>query len=163
MKYSALIETDVEPAQITQYLQQQGFRFKELQREDGSSLLAAKKGSISRLGYFFAHGAMIVICVGGLMDGNLPLKVGELIGTVTPETRDLPQSQIPKSSRLSTHNLSFRGDVTIAENKSADVVFINSGKGYLVQELPFIVTLKRFNVDYYSNGMCRLNINPLDF
>lgn len=156
MKHSALIESPPDEAHLTAYLQSQGFRLRRIQREDGSTLLAAKKGSLSRLGYFFAHGAMIVICTGGLIDGNMPLQFGELIGSVVPETRDLPQSQIPSRSRLSTHNLSFRGDVTIAEQKSADVIFINSGKGYLVQELPFIVTLKRFNVDYYSNGMPKL-------
>jgi cytochrome c biogenesis protein len=156
MKHSALLDSTVDTATLTTYLQQQGFRLRQVAQDDGSTLLAAKKGSMSRLGYFFAHGAMIVICIGGLIDGNLPLKLGELFGRVVPETRDLAQSAIPAQSRLSTRNPSFRGDVTIAENKSADVIFINSGKGYLVQELPFIVTLKHFNVDYYSNGMPKL-------
>jgi len=156
MKHSALISGHAEPAVLSAYLQARGFRLRQVERPDGSTLLAAKKGSLSRLGYFFAHTALIVICVGGLIDGNLPLKLGELAGRIVPETRDLPQSQIPAPSRLGQSNLSFRGDVTIAENRSADVIFINSGPGYLVQELPFIVTLRRFNVDYYSNGMPKL-------
>ena len=156
MKHSALIEGQADPARLTAYLQGQGFRLREVARDDGSALIAAKKGSMNRLGYFFAHAALIVICVGGLVDGNLPLKLGELTGRVAPETRDLPQSRIPARSRLSAGNLSFRGDVTIAENKSADVIFINAGPGYFVQELPFIVTLRKFNVDYYSNGMPKL-------
>ena len=98
----------------------------------------------------------MVICIGGLLDGNLPLKIAELVGSVVPETRDIPQSQIPAASRLDASNLSFRGNVTIAENKSADVTFLNAGNGYLVQELPFIITLKKFHVDYYSNGMPKL-------
>jgi cytochrome c biogenesis protein len=53
------------------------------------------------------------------MDGNLPLKLAEMVGSVVPETRDIPQSQIPPQSRLSTSNLSFRGNVTVAEGKSA--------------------------------------------
>jgi cytochrome c biogenesis protein len=114
------------------------------------------KGAASKLGYFFAHIALVVICIGGLMDGNLPLKLAEMVGSVVPETRDIPQSQIPPQSRLSTSNLSFRGNVTVAEGKSADVVFLNSGNGYLVQDLPFTVTLKKFYVDYYSNGMPKL-------
>lgn len=156
MKHSAHIEGQADAAVLAGYLQDRGFRLRRIEREDGSTLLAAKKGSMSRLGYFFAHIAMIVICIGGLIDGNLPLKLGELTGRIAAETRDLPQSQIPAQSRLSPANLSFRGDVTIAENKSADVIFINAGAGYLVQELPFIVTLRRFNVDYYSNGMPKL-------
>jgi cytochrome c biogenesis protein len=156
MKHSVRIDGQAKPETLTAYLRQQGFKWREVQRDDGTTLYAAKKGAMSRLGYFFAHSAMIVICIGGLIDGNLPLKLGELAGRIVPETRDLPQSQIPEQSRLTAHNLSFRGDVTIAENKSADVIFINSGPGYLVQELPFIVTLRRFNVDYYSNGMPKL-------
>ncbi|UGA40490.1 cytochrome c biogenesis protein ResB [Chromobacterium haemolyticum] len=119
-------------------------------------MLAAKKGAAGKLGYFFAHIALVVICIGGLLDGNLPLKIGELTGKVVPETRDVPQNQIPAVSRLGPNNLSFRGNVTIAENKSADVTFLNAGNGYLVQELPFIITLKKFHVDYYSNGMPKL-------
>jgi cytochrome c biogenesis protein len=156
MPHSALISADISQEQLTAYLQAQGFSWRSKTRNDGSTLLAAKKGSASRLGYFFAHGAMVLICIGGLVDGNLPLKLRELSGQTVAETRDLPQSKIPAQSRLPIGNLSFRGNVTIAENKSADVVFINSGKGYLVQPLPFILTLKHFNVSYYSNGMPRL-------
>ena len=83
--------------------------------DDGSVLLAAKKGSANKLGYFFAHIAMVVICIGGLMDGNLPLKLGELTGSIKPETRELPQAQIPEQSRLGAGNLSFRGSVTVPE------------------------------------------------
>ena len=137
------------------YLQAQGFPAKEQARDDGL-MLAAKKGAAGKLGYFFAHIALVVICIGGLLDGNLPLKIAELVGSVVPETRDIPQSQIPAASRLDASNLSFRGNVTIAENKSADVTFLNAGNGYLVQELPFIITLKKFHVDYYSNGMPKL-------
>lgn len=156
MAHSAEIDGTASEEAVSGYLQRHGLRWRRVEREDGSVLFAARQGSANRMGYFFAHGAMIVICLGGLIDGNLPLKLGELVGSVVPETRDLPQSQIPARSRLSGSNLSFRGDVTIAENHSADVIFINSGEGYLVQELPFVVSLKRFNVDYYSNGMPKL-------
>jgi len=156
MKHSAEIDGEIAPEALAAYLRNQGFRLRQVARDDGGILLAAKKGSSSRLGYFCAHIAMIVICIGGLIDGNLPLKLAEMVGRVVPETRDLPQAQIPEQSRLTTKNLSFRGDVTVAEGKSADVIFINAGQGYLVQDLPFIVTLKHFNVSYYSNGMPKL-------
>jgi len=156
MKHSVELEGGIKPEKLAAYLGSQGFRFKVREREDGATLFAAKKGVANKLGYFFAHIALVVICIGGLIDGNLPLKLGELAGKIVPETRDIPQSQIPEQSRLSAGNLSFRGNVTIAENKSADVIFQNAGNGYLVQELPFIVTLKKFYVDYYSNGMPKL-------
>ncbi|MBA8733575.1 cytochrome c biogenesis protein ResB [Chromobacterium violaceum] len=157
MPHSQAFEAEaVEPSRLLGYLRGQGFRWREAEREGGARLIAAKKGAAGKLGYFCAHIALIVICVGGLLDGNLPLKLGELAGRIVPETRDIPQSRIPEQSRLGPSNLSFRGNVTIAEGKSADVTFLNSGNGYLVQELPFIVSLKKFHVDYYSNGMPKL-------
>ncbi|MEN3811663.1 cytochrome c biogenesis protein ResB [Chromobacterium piscinae] len=157
MPHSQALEADaIELPLLLGYLRGQGFRWREAERDGGVKLIAAKKGAAGKLGYFLAHIALIVICIGGLLDGNLPLKLGELAGRIVPETRDLPQSQIPEQSRLGPSNLSFRGNVTIAEGKSADVTFLNSGNGYLVQELPFIVSLKKFHVAYYSNGMPKL-------
>ncbi len=153
MHHTELLDGIADRQAIETRLAAEGFRFKVNEREDGSLLIAAKKGSWNRLGYFFAHIALVVICIGGLLDGNLPLKIAEMTGRVVPETRSLPQSQIPEQSRLSAGNLSFRGNAEIAEGHSADVVFLNAGQGYLVQELPFIISLKKFSVDYYGNGM----------
>ncbi len=138
-------------AALKQYLDNQGFHYRE--REQGDSLLiAAKRGSANRLGYLFTHGAIVLICLGGLIDGNLPLQIEQALGIKHIETRDIPASQVPATSRLSTSNLSFRGNVTLPEGDSADVIFINVGDGYLVQELPFRVGLKKFHIEHYSTG-----------
>lgn len=128
-----------------------GFRVRE--KESGSLwLVVGKKGRLHKAGYLFAHAAIVVICLGGLLDGNLPLKFTELVGSRIPEMRDLPQSQVPTQSRLSANNPAFRGNVTIPEDGIADVIFLNSGKGYYVQELPFAIKLNRFNVEHYPTG-----------
>lgn len=128
-----------------------GFKYKE--KEAGSAwLIVGKKGRAHKAGYLFAHAAIVVICIGGLLDGNLPLKVMELTGLRTPEVRDLPQSQVPPQSRLSPRNHAFRGNVTVPEDGIADVIFLNAGKGYYVQELPFALKLNRFSVEHYSTG-----------
>lgn len=128
-----------------------GFRIRE--KESGPIwLVVGKKGRLHKAGYLFAHAAIVVICLGGLLDGNLPLKLTELTGSRIPETRDLPQSQVPAQSRLAASNQAFRGNVTIPEEGIADVIFLNSGKGYYVQELPFAIKLNRFNVEHYPTG-----------
>lgn len=128
-----------------------GFRVRE--KEAGQVwLVVGKKGRLHKAGYLFAHAAIVVICLGGLLDGNLPLKLTELAGSRIPEIRDLPQSQVPAHSRLAASNQAFRGNVTIPEDGIADVVFLNSGKGYYVQELPFAIKLNRFNVEHYPTG-----------
>jgi cytochrome c biogenesis protein len=133
------------------YLEGQGYKVKNLPREDGV-LLAAKAGSWNRLGYFLAHSAIVMICIGGLMDGNLVFKAQQLLGFKKIETRDIPQSQVPAISRLSPSNPSFRGSVQIPEGSSADVVFLNVADGYLVQDLPFTVALKQFRIEHYTTG-----------
>lgn len=133
------------------YLESRGYRTKTLPREDGV-LVAAKAGSWNRLGYFLAHLAIVLICIGGLLDGNLVFKAQQLLGIKKIETRDIPQSQVPAISRLAASNPSFRGSVQIPEGGSAGVVFINVADGYLVQDLPFTVALKQFRIEHYSTG-----------
>ncbi|SMC26949.1 cytochrome c biogenesis protein [Andreprevotia lacus DSM 23236] len=129
-----------------------GYRWK-IREENGATLLAAKRGSWQKLGYFFAHAAIVVICIGGLLDGNVGLKISELLGSKTAETREIPASAVPQRSRLGADNGAFRGNVELNEGGGgADVVFINSGNGYYVQELPFIVRLKQFHIEHYSTG-----------
>ena len=138
-------------ASAQRYLEGQGYKVKNLPREEGV-LLAAKAGSWNRVGYFLAHSAIVLICIGGLMDGNLIFKVQQLLGYKKIETRDIPQSQVPAISRLSPSNPSFRGSVQIPEGSSADVVFLNVADGYLVQDLPFTVALKQFRIEHYTTG-----------
>ncbi len=137
------------------YLQQQGFRTRTHLRENGV-LVAAKRGVASRLGYLLAHSAIVLICIGGLMDGNLVFKAQQFMGLKKIETRNIPQSQVPAISRLTPDNLSFRGSVQIPEGGSAGVAFLNVADGYLVQELPFVVQLKEFRIEHYSTGQPKL-------
>jgi len=138
-------------ASAQRYLEGQGYKVKSHPRENGM-LLSAKAGSWNRLGYFLAHSAIVMICIGGLIDGNLVFKVQQLLGYKKIETRDIPQSQVPAISRLSPSNPSFRGSVQIPEGSSADVVFLNVADGYLVQDLPFTVALKQFRIEHYTTG-----------
>ncbi len=139
-------------AGLTRFLTTRGFRFKTVQHENGDELIAAKAGTYQRLGYIFTHTAIVVICVGGLIDGNVPFKVQELLGYKTVEVRDIAASEVPAESRLSTANLSFRGNMTLPEGTSADVAFMRMRDGYLVQELPFRVALKDFRIEHYATG-----------
>ncbi|MES2563714.1 MAG: cytochrome c biogenesis protein ResB, partial [Pseudomonadota bacterium] len=157
-EFASNAPADALTGKLTHYLARQGFKLKvAADRADGSRLIAAKAGSAHRLGYLFTHIGIVVICVGGLLDGNLPLKAMQLAGYRVPETRDIPQSQVPPVSRLSPRNPSFRGNITVPEGSSADVLFFNVGEGYFVQELPFTVALKKFYIEHYSTGQ------PKDF
>ncbi|MEW9899478.1 cytochrome c biogenesis protein ResB [Chitinivorax sp. PXF-14] len=147
---------------LTAYLSAKGYRAKVNAHQSGDVLIAAKAGSLQKLGYFFAHSAVVMICIGGLLDGNVPFKLQQMLGWKQAETRDVPQSQIPAKSRLSAGNLSFRGNVTVPTGGDADVIFINVGDGYMVQELPFVLTLKQFHIEHYSTGQPKLFASDIE-
>ncbi|MDO4696696.1 MAG: cytochrome c biogenesis protein ResB [Neisseria sp.] len=157
MKHNRLLQGSISPETAEHYLSAQGYSTKRAKRADGSVLVAAKRGSMNKWGYIFAHLALIVICLGGLIDSNLLLKIGIASGRIVPDTSAMFAKDFKAESILGSNNLSFRGNVNINEGQSAGVVFLNADKGMLVQDLPFSVELKRFHVDFYNTGM------PKDF
>ncbi|MGB9149063.1 MAG: cytochrome c biogenesis protein ResB [Burkholderiales bacterium] len=146
---------------IAMYLQAYGFKSRVQQNESGATLVAAKAGSSHRFGYILTHAAIVIICIGGLIDGNVPLKLLTLTSKKI-ETRDVAQSQIPPESRLSPDNLSFRANVNIPEGGNVDVAFQNLADGYFVQELPFTIFLKKFHIDFYSTGQPKLFASDIE-
>ncbi|MBZ0105820.1 MAG: cytochrome c biogenesis protein ResB [Sulfuricella denitrificans] len=152
-EYTTSLPADTLTHRLGKYLLGQGFRAKlGAPGESGDILIAAKSGSYHRIGYLLTHTAIVVICLGGLIDGNIPLKAQQLLGWKKIETRDIPEREVSAASRLSPANLSFRGGVTIPEGAGADVIFINIADGYLVQDLPFDIMLKKFRVEHYPTG-----------
>lgn len=128
-----------------------GFRYR-IKRQEGGTTLAAMKGAGNRFGYLFTHCAVVIICIGGFLDSNVPLKIQSLRGQLLAETRDLPISRIPDKSKLPVNNTSFRASVSIPEGRAAGAAFVNLGAGYLVQPLPFIILLEDFRVEHYPSG-----------
>jgi len=138
---------------IQEKLANGGYRSR-LKDEQGVITIAAKKGSANRLGYLFTHGAIIVICLSALYDGNFNLKLRETAGQLKPETRDLFASQVPDISRLKPdENHAFRGSANVPEGSTTGLVFLQMRNGFLVQELPFTITLNDFRIEHYESGM----------
>lgn len=146
------LPTDNAAQKIQAYLAANGFQSRAGAREDGV-LLAAKQGSWTRVGYFLAHSAIVLICIGGLLDGNLPLKMQMALGGKTTTSGNQLISDIKPESRLGLDNWSFRGNVFIPEGKSSNVAILNVKDGILLQDLPFTVSLRKFHLEHYSTGM----------
>ena len=124
------------------------------ERRDGDGvMLAAKKGSANRLGYICAHSAMVIICLGGLLDSELAVRLQVLLAGKKPIVENMLISQVPASGRLSVANPSFRASVLVPEGGQASTAVVMVGDGALVQPLPFTLKLKKFLIDYYSTGM----------
>jgi cytochrome c biogenesis protein len=152
------LETQADaPAAVTReyaekWLRSNGYRFKVREDQEGV-LLAAKKGSANRLGYIFAHVAIVVICVGGLLDSELPVRLQVWLGGKEPITQNMLISQVPDSGRLSPSNPSFRANMLIPDGGQSSNALVSVDDGVLVQPLPFSMKLNQFMVDYYSTGM----------
>ena len=139
-------------ASVQAWLKHEGYAVK--QRDEGDAvLLAAKRGSGNRLGYIFAHASIVIICVGGLLDSELPVRMQVWLMGKTPIVENMLIADVPERGRLSVNNPSFRANVLIPEGSSRDSAVVNVDDGALVQPLPFSIELKKFIVDYYSTGM----------
>ncbi len=134
-----------------------GYRVRERHDEHGSTL-AAMKGRSARLGYLLTHIGIVVICLGWIIDGNIPLKVSEALGRVELAKEQSAiylndMSRFPAKSVLGPDAASFRGSIEIPEGQNRNFVVLPIRDGYLVQQLPFSVELEDFRVKYYSTGM----------
>lgn len=149
----ALPETpEAAEARLRGVLRSQGYAVRE-RREAGGVLLAAKKGSSNRLGYIFAHLAMVVICIGGLLDSELLVRLQVLFGGKQPIVENMLIADVPASGRLPLGNPSFRANVLVPEGAERNTALVMVDDGVLVQPLPFTIKLEKFDVDYYSTGM----------
>ncbi len=150
---SWLLDLDAEDTRAVaeHALRARGYRVRGKARGDGWAV-SAMKGRANRLGYLFTHLAIVVIGVGGLIDGNLPLKIREWRGDLVVETRNIPISQIPAESRLPVGTGSFRGSVSIPEGQRAGVLFLPLRDGYVVQDLPFDIRVEEFRIEHYPSG-----------
>lgn len=137
---------------LTQWLNKQGYKVK-IRKDGDSRLLAAKKGSANRLGYIFAHAAIVIICIGGILDSELPVRMQVWLGGKIPITDNMMIKDVPDSGWLSLANPSYSANLLIPEGSQSSSAIVPVGEGVLVQPIPFRLKLKQFDIEYYSTGM----------
>jgi cytochrome c biogenesis protein len=121
-----------------------------------ATLVAAKKGSANKLGYIFAHSAIIVILLGGTLDSDLPIRFQERFLGKKPIDVTSMNPEVTQQNRLGLGNPTFRGSTFIAEGQTSGTANIARPDGVLVQDLPFTIHLNKFIIDFYSTGMPKL-------
>jgi cytochrome c biogenesis protein len=142
-------------SQTAQRLGNAGYRVKMVDKKNGV-LVAAKKGAANKFGYIFAHSAIVIILLGGLLDSDLPIRFQQWFMGKTPYMGSGLIAAIPPQHRLGLGNPSFRGNTMIPEGQDSATAILPQANGVLVQELPFTIHLNKFIVDFYSTGMPRL-------
>ncbi|SFD87358.1 cytochrome c biogenesis protein ResB [Massilia yuzhufengensis] len=141
--------------QTAERLRHAGYAVKLVEKE-GGTLVAAKKGAGNKFGYIFAHSAIIIILLGGMLDSELPVKFQQWFLGKTPFGGSGVIADIPAQHRLSIGNPTFRGNTLIAEGQTSNTALLPQASGVLVQELPFSIKLTKFHIDFYSTGMPKL-------
>jgi cytochrome c biogenesis protein len=160
---SALSESaEVAARRIGQTLAQSGWKVKLQQRPgaaaggQGGWMVAAKKGRLNKLGYIAAHSAIVLVCVGGLLDGDMIVRAQMWLQGKSTYTGGGLIADVPANHRLSDGNPTFRANLLVAEGARSSTAILNQPGGVLLQELPFSIELKKFIVEYYSTGMPKL-------
>jgi cytochrome c biogenesis protein len=132
----------------------------KLQRRDTPEgtgwMVAAKNGRANKLGYIAAHSAIVLVCIGGLLDGDLIVRAQMWLGDKTPYTGGGMIADVKPQHRLPATNPTFRGNLLVAEGTQSGTAILNQSDGILIQELPFAIELKKFIVEHYSTGMPKL-------
>ena len=150
-----------EAQRIGQMLVGGGWKVKLQQRDTAAGpgtgwMVAAKAGAANKIGYIAAHSAIVLVCIGGLLDGDLIVRAqmwlngkstfagGGMIADVRPE------------HRLSASNPTFRGNLLVSEGTQSSTAILSQSDGILIQELPFSLELKKFIIEHYPSGMPKL-------
>jgi cytochrome c biogenesis protein len=136
-----------------------GWRVKLQRRESAQGtgwMVAAKAGAVNKVGYIAAHSAIVLVCVGGLLDGDLIVRAQMLFNGKQVYKGGGLIADVPVQHRLSEQNPTFRGNLLVAEGTQSSTAILSQSDGVLLQDLPFAVELKKFIVEYYSTGMPKL-------
>ncbi len=157
---SALAESPEAAARrMGQTLVQGGWKVKLQHRTTSGGIgwmVAAKAGAANKLGYIAAHSAIVLVCVGGLLDGDLIVRAQMWLNNKTIYTGGGLIADVPAQHRLSERNPTFRANLLVAEGTQSSTAILNQPGGVLLQDLPFAIELKKFIVEYYSTGMPKL-------
>jgi cytochrome c biogenesis protein len=140
---------------ISDLLGQKGWQAKAQERDSGT-MVAARTGRANKLGYIAAHGAIVLICLGGLFDGDLIVRLQMWLGGKSSYNGGGFIKDVPERHRLSPSNPTFRGNLLVPEGQRAGTAILTQSDGIVLQDLPFDVELKKFIVEYYDTGMPKL-------
>jgi cytochrome c biogenesis protein len=140
---------------ISALLVRAGWKAKVQVREHGT-MIGARRGAANKLGYIAAHSAIVLVCVGGLLDGDLVVRAQLALQGKTAFSGEGFIRDVPAAHRLGSATPTFRANLRVPEQGRSGVAVIAMQDGFVLQELPFDVELKKFIVDYYATGMPKL-------
>ena len=147
--------SDAALARVSVIIGERGWKAKAQVRGHGV-MVAARRGSANKLGYLAAHSAIVLVCLGGLLDGDVIVRALMAVRGVTAFSGGGLIRDVGATHRLPDTNPTFRGNMLVPEGGRAGVAVLNQKDGVVLQELPFDIELKKFIVEFYDTGMPKL-------
>ena len=137
-------------------LRADGWKAKVDRREGGGTMIAARRGATNKLGYIAAHSAIVLVCIGGLFDGDLIVKAQMFLQAKSSYSGGGMFQDVGPEHRLGPNTPTFRANLLVPEGARSATAVIAMQDGVVLQELPFDVELRKFIVEYYETGMPKL-------
>ncbi|MEO6745377.1 MAG: cytochrome c biogenesis protein ResB [Caldimonas sp.] len=141
---------------ISDLLRGAGWRLKVDQRANGGAMIAARRGAANKLGYIAAHSAIVLVCLGGLFDGDLIVKLQMMLQGKSTYSGGGMFRDVAPAHRLGPDTPTFRANLLVPEGARSGTAVISMQDGVVLQDLPFDVELRKFIVEYYETGMPKL-------
>jgi len=141
---------------ITTLLARAGWKSKIDLRANGGAMIAARRGAANKLGYIAAHSAIVLVCLGGLFDGDLIVKAQMMLQGKSAYAGGGMFRDVGTVHRLGPATPTFRANLLVPEGSRSGTAVISMQDGVVLQELPFDIELRKFIVDYYETGMPKL-------
>lgn len=143
------------------FVQNCGFCIKVFVCEGGVMLIIVKVGVGNKIGYIFVYMVIVVICIGGLLDGDMMICVQMWFGGKLFIKGNVVISDIGLEYWFLILNFGFCGNVFVLEGLSVSMVILNIVDGVLIQDLLFMIMFKKFMVEYYLIGMLKLFVSDI--
>ena len=93
-------------------------------------MVAAKAGAANKIGYLAAHSAIVLVCLGGLLDGDLIVRAQMLFNGKTAYSGGGMIADVKPEHRLGENNPTFRANLMVSEGTlSSTAVLLNPSRG----------------------------------
>jgi len=94
-------------------------------------MIAARRGAANKLGYIAAHSAIVLVCLGGLLDGDLIVRAQMLLQGKHTYTGGGLMKDVPARYRLGPNTPTFRANLLVPEGSRSGtaVISMQNGRG----------------------------------
>ncbi len=145
-----------DPDAMEAVLRRQGFSEFRRSEESGNTLLLARKGRLSKLGFFLVHGGVVLICIGGLITSqlgfrgamNLPEKESDNKVYVA-DGNNYRTLQLPFQVRNDDFNISFY-KTGMPSEYSSQLTLLKDGKELISKRITVNDPLRYQGITFYQ-------------